>query len=151
VVPGRTSLYPQLPLLPDTVLTRVLDLGPLSVNIVWRLTGGMTLGLAWYLLIHHFLKAPWWSALFAVLLLADSGVLGCTLFARQAMNVLSYLSGKYERGSLPEHARLMGQWRLATPALTMAYLLAHLWLVSRARERPEDRARVVLAGISFGL
>ena len=40
--------------------------------------------------------------------------------------------------------------RVATPALTLAYLLLNLWLVTRARQTPTWRS-FILSGVSFGL
>lgn len=146
---GGASLYRQLPLLPGVWIAWMLGLGPLTMDLVWRILAGVSIPLAWYILAHHYVERRWVVVVMIAILLADGGILGSSLLVRQAINVAKVASGRpgelFTR--LPTIHR---EWRIGTPALTMAYLVLHIWLVARARLRP-SWFRLSLSGLSFGL
>ena len=144
---GGTSLFRQLPLLPGVWLARAFNLGPLGINICWRVLGGLSLGAAWYVLVRQFVRDRWLAAALTAILLADRGLLGAGLVFRQVQGFARLLSGN---PWIVQAAYLHPAWRLASPALTMAFLLLHIWLVTRARLSP-TRLWLILSGISFGL
>jgi hypothetical protein len=148
VVEGGASLYRQLPLLPGVWMARALGLGPLGMDLCWRAMAGLGVGLMWYLLLRHYVDRRWLAALLATVLLVDCGLLGANLLLRQAATLAEILR-RGTRTTL-EMRLIHRQWRVATPALTMPYLLLHLWLTARARARPAP-ARLLLAGLGFGL
>jgi len=80
-------------------------------------------------------------------MLVDVGLLSAGLFFRQVQVFTSVLTGS---PNLVVGDFVHSEWRVATPALTMAYLLLNLWLVTRARQTP-TRCSLVLSGVSFGL
>jgi hypothetical protein len=80
-------------------------------------------------------------------LLADVGMLSTGLFFRQMQASLAMLR---QSPNLVPGDFLHSEWRFATPALTMAFFLLNLWLVTRARQIPTRRA-LALSGLSFGL
>jgi hypothetical protein len=147
LVSGGTSLFPQLPLLPGVWMSWLLDLGPGGIDVCWRIISGVGLALSWYLLIRQAVPNQWIAASATSILLVDCGLLGCGLIFRQVQAFARMLA---HSPRLIEGAFLHAQWRVATPALTMAYLLLNLWLVTRARQSA-TWTRLVLSGVSFGL
>ena len=147
LVSGGVSLFRQLPLLPGVWMAWVLGLGPLGIDVCWRLLGGFSLAVTWYLLIRQSVPRPWIAAALAIIMLVDVGLLSAGLFFRQ----VQFFSSVLTRGFNPLAGDFVHpEWRVATPALTMAYLLFNLWLVARARQTPTRRS-LVLSGVSFGL
>jgi hypothetical protein len=147
LVSGGVSLFRQLPLLPGVWMAWVLGLGPLGIDVCWRILAGLSLAATWYLLIRHFVPRPWIAAALAIVLMVDVGLLSTGLFFRQVQVFSAMLEGSPNpTGGDFIHV----EWRVATPALTMAYLLLNLWLVTRARQTPTRRS-LVLSGVSFGL
>jgi len=141
------SLFRQLPLLPGVWMAWVLGLGPLGIDVCWRILGGFSLAVTWYLLIRQSVPRPWIAAALAIVMLVDVGLLSAGLFFRQVQVLSSVLTGSFN----PVVGDFVhSEWRVATPALTMAYLLFNLWLVTRARQTPTRRS-LVLSGVSFGL
>ena len=82
-----------------------------------------------------------------LVLLSDIGLLATGLFFRQLQATMALLR---QSSNLMDGDFLHSEWRVATPALTMAFFLLNLWLVTRARQMPTRRS-LVLAGLSFGL
>ncbi len=147
LVSGGASLFRQLPLLPGVWLAWASGGGPLAIDLWWRILSGLSLGITWYLLVRQVLPRPWIAAALTVILLVDAGLLSCGLFFRQAQATAAVLGGSSNpTGGDFFHA----EWRVATPALTMAYLLLNLWLVVRARQSPTTWS-LALAGLSYGL
>lgn len=147
LVSGGASLFRQLPLLPGVWLAWASGGGPLAIDLWWRILSGLSLGITWYLLVRQVLPRPWIAAALTVILLVDAGLLSCGLFFRQAQATAAVLGGSSNpTGGDFFHA----EWRVATPALTMAYLLLNLWLVVRAHQSPTTWS-LALAGLSYGL
>src|SRR5579864_706578 len=67
-VAGGATIYPWLLFGPGIVVARVLGLGPLAINLVWRAWAGVSIALGWYLIIRHYVGRPWLAAALAVLL-----------------------------------------------------------------------------------
>src|SRR5262249_49632313 len=129
---GGASLFRQLPLLPGVWLAWLLDLGPGGIDNAWRVLGGITLGIAWYVLIRQLTPGRWIAAMLSAILLTDLGLLGSGLFFRQAQSLVRLLRGS---PNLIDGPFLHSEWRVASPALTMVYLLINLWLTIRARQK----------------
>ena len=147
LVSGGVSLFRQLPLLPGVWLAWLLGMGPLGIDVCWRILAGLSLGAAWYFLIRQFVARPWVATCLVLVLLADIGMLSAGLFFRQMQATTAMLR---QSPNLIGGDFLHSEWRVATPALTMAYFLLNLWLVTRARQMPTRRS-LVLSGLSFGL
>ncbi len=147
LVSGGASLFRQLPLLPGIWMAWVLGLGPLGIDVCWRILAGLSLAVTWYLLIRQLVPRPWVAAALVIVMLVDVGLLSAGLFFRQVQVFTSVLTGS---PNLVVGDFVHSEWRVATPALTMAYLLLNLWLVTRARQTP-TRCFLVLSGVSFGL
>jgi hypothetical protein len=145
---GGSSLYRQLPLLPGVLIARAFGIGPIGIDLVWRLLAGASIPLGWYMLARHYIRRPWIVLGVASMLMTDHGVLGGNLLLRQGSTCLKVMRGRLEDLFTAEMIHL--EWRFATPALTMAYYLLHLWLLARAREHP-TRLRLLLSGLGFGL
>ncbi len=94
----------------------------------------MSLGATWYLLVRQFVPKPWVAAAFVMVLLADVGLLSTGLFVRQSQATMAMLA---HSPNLVAGDFLHSEWRVATPALTMAYFLLNLWLVTRAGKLPQ--------------
>ena len=149
VVSEGPTGYPWLQLGPGIVIARVLGLGPARVGFVWRILAGLTLGLAWFLLLRQHLRGPIVAAGVAVLLLGDVGVGFGKLLVRHVPIAVQLASGN--PGDLfATFPQLHTGWRLISPGLSLPFFLAHLALLSRALERP-TRARLAASGIALGL
>jgi hypothetical protein len=142
------SLYKPLPLLPGILASRTLQLGPLGIAFVWRVSAGAIMGLAWYILLRRQLGRTWISVACAIILLTDGGLIGGQLLFRQAINFSKIMAGLGD-SLLAAKPPFHPEWRICTPALTMAYLIVMIWAVSEARNAP-SRLRIVLAGLTFG-
>jgi hypothetical protein len=147
LVSGGTSLFRQLPLLPGVWVATALSLGTVGIDNCWRILAGVSLAVTWYGLIRQFVKSRWIAAGLAIILLSDSGLLGAGILFRQTQAFYRLL---HSSPNLFSGEFLHPEWRVATPALTMAYLLLHLWLVMHARGKPRPVA-VTLSGLSFAL
>jgi hypothetical protein len=143
------SLYKPLPLLPGIWVAKTLQLGPLGIGLVWRITAGATIGLAWYILVRRWVAGPWAAAAFAMILLSDGGLISGHPLFRQATHSAMIMSGRGD-SLLSGSPILHPEWRICTPALTMAYLIVTIWAVSEARN-VSSRGRIALAGLTYGL
>jgi hypothetical protein len=144
---GGASLFRQLPLLPGVWTARLCDLGLGGMDNCWRVIGGVSLGAAWYLLIRQIIPGRKVAVALSSILLTDLGLLGSGLLFRQCQAFLRMLRGSSQ---LIEGPFLHSEWRMATPLLTLSYLVLNLWLTIRARQRPST-SRLVFAGLSLGL
>ena len=150
--PTRTtpapSMYPWAQFVPAILAAKALGLGPMGVSLVWRVWTGLSIGLAWFLVVRHFVKRPWASAAIACALAADVGVFSGHVLLRPLRTVYQSLAlppGPTD-ALYPTHI----QWRLITPGLSFAFLWLHVWLLARARDVP-SRGRLLASGIGFGL
>ncbi len=146
-VSGGVSLYRQLPLLPGVWLAWLMGWGPQGIQALWQVIAGLSCGVMWYFLIRQFVSSRWIATAMTVVLMVDIGLISSVLFLRQALKFAAFLSGKPD---LVLNDFMFQQWRSATPALTMSYLLLNICLVTRARQNP-TRWSLLFAGISYGL
>jgi hypothetical protein len=145
---GGVSLYPWLPILPGEIIAKILHLGPLGINVVWRVWSGVAIALGFYLVVGHYIKRPWINAALAILLLSDRGLRGGRFLIPQLSALWNHV---FSQNPSPLGDRLgMSAWRIGTPGLTLVYLLLHVWLLARARDRP-SWSRLALSGLGFGL
>jgi hypothetical protein len=143
------SLYPWLQIVPATIVTKVLNLGPDKVGIVWRAFAGFFVSLAWYVLFFFLFRSSGWALGATLLCLSDAGYRGGLPLVRHAWLSLKVLSNHgAELFSL--YPQIYVQWRLITPALSLGALILHVLFVLRALEKP-TRARLFCAAASFGL
>jgi hypothetical protein len=142
------SVFPNYQFVPGVLAARALSLGPLGVNLVWRVWAGFSIGLAWFVIARQATGRTSWALAVAMLLIADRGVIAgkpLVLHVRELLKVASNRVGDlYDRGPL------LHQWRLITPGLSLATLLLFVWLVLRARERG-TRGWIIAAGLGLGL
>jgi len=146
---GGTSLYSWLPLAPGILMAKVLCLGPTQINLVWRVWAGLSIGLAWYLLFRHYLERPLIAAACAVFLMGDIGQLSVHLLVRPLW-VSAQIATGHAANLFEIDPRVHTQWRIITPALSLAALLFSTWLLARALARP-SRVRIAWSGLGFGL
>ncbi|MBX6314799.1 MAG: hypothetical protein IRY99_18060 [Isosphaeraceae bacterium] len=151
VVAGGHNIYPWLQLGPGVLVAKVLGLGPLGIHIIWAVWAGLSISLGLFLVINHYLQQPWITAGLTILLLADHGSsIGQPLF-RHMVCLGQWLSAEFGGQSGFDLKSLHNiTFRIANPGLTLIYLLLHLWLIARARERP-TWPRIIAAGLGFGL
>ena len=152
LVSGGVSLFRQLPVLPGIWMAWLFGWGPLGIEAFWHVIAGLSTGAMWYFLIRQFVSSPWIATAMAVVLMVDIGLITSVLFFRQAQVFAAFLSGKPDLfNRWPWQGAFMHpQWRFPTPALTMAYLLLNICLVTRARQNP-TRWSLLFSGISYGL
>jgi hypothetical protein len=143
------SVYQALPLLPGVWLARLLSLPPQWITLVWRCWGGGLAGLGYYWVSRQVGAKPGISIAAAIWSLTDVGMLEFKPLLRLAWVVWQVASG--HPGLLFEsNPMIFRHFRIATPCLTMPYLLLFIGLHVRARAFPTLRRQIV-AGISFGL
>lgn len=155
--------YPWLQMGPAVLTARALGLGPLGVSIVWRAWGGLAMPLMAYFLLEQAMRgAPglagegrrsvrrWVAAGLAALTVSDPGFVGGQPWFRQAQITAQVLSGRIPADLLDNRPQIHREWRVITPAISLPFLLAFAWLLSRAREAP-SRGRIVASGIAYGL
>ena len=148
-VSGGVSMYNTLVFVPGILAAKGLGLGPLGINLAWRALAGLGVALGWYALMRHYLGRPWVAAALAVFMLADVGATKGLPLARTAILAGQMATGR--GGALfDDFPRVQPEWRIITPAMSLAFLLLHLWLLARARDRP-TAARIAAAGAGFGL
>ena len=146
---GDRGMYPASQFVPAIALTRALGWGPERVDLVWRTWAGISLGIGFYLLIRRFVERPWVALALTAALLSDSGMLTANPFWGQARTVLRIATGRGE-SLFDGFPKILTQYRLITPGLSLWALLVHVWLLSQARARP-SAPRIALAGLGFGL
>jgi hypothetical protein len=161
LVAGGATIYPWSQFGPAILIARGLGVGPVAINLIWRTWAGISIGLAWYLVMRFYVGRPWVAAALACLMLSDIGSICGRLLVNQFWYFTMLVTGQSERvmitspvlGTVPIIAGIPGvcpQWRIITPGLSFAFLLLYVWLVARARARP-TWPRLVGAGVGFGL
>src|SRR5207248_719987 len=107
-------------------------------------------GAGFWFVIRAYENDPWLALALAIVLLADAGaVAGWPLVKHAAMVVHVVREGP--RSPYLNYAPiLLPLWRLVTPALSAPFLLLHVGLLARARQRP-TAWRLAASGAGFGL
>jgi hypothetical protein len=146
---GGTSPYPWLQMGPGVLVARLLGLGPLGLDLVWRAWAGLSIAAAWYLLLRQYVRRPEVAAALTAFLLGDIGLVTAQPLYKQALVSARILAGR-PGGLLASYPQIHLQWRIVTPGLSLAYLLVSACLLGRAVARP-SRGRIVAAGLGFGL
>jgi hypothetical protein len=142
-------IFRPLPFLPGVWAAKILDLGPLGINMMWRVIGGAMAGLGWYLLFCQRIPRPWVAACLSLILLSDPGLCQGFPFARHLSRTIQIASASRD-AIFPGGHWMHLEWRVVNPATTMVYLIAVMWAVTRARAVP-TRGRIALAGLTVGL
>jgi polysaccharide biosynthesis protein PslH len=146
---GGTAMYPWLQFLPGILLSKALGLGPMAVSLIWRTWAGLSIALAWYLVVRQYVHGPFWAAGLVVGLLADIGLLTSHLLMRQCEACWQLVSG--QSGELLAHNPMLHtQWRIITPGLSLMFLLIYIWSLSSLRREPSWWRRAC-SGLSLGL
>jgi len=129
---GRVP-YKSTALDPGVTLARWFGLTADHLGIVWRLQGGATAGIGWFLVFHTILGPRRFRSTSAlaltVILLADVGVLD---YRPLIENWLSLLPTG-ESPPNPNPPRPMTNFRLATPGLTQGFLALFIAFAIRTR------------------
>jgi hypothetical protein len=146
---AAVNVYRLLPFLPGVWAAKVLELGPLGINLMWRILAGTLTGLAWYVLVRQRVARPWVAASLAAILLSDPGLCQGVPFVRHASRLLQFAAAAPDTLFSGGHWMHL-EWRVVSPATTMAYLIVLLWAVQRARAVP-TRGRIAFAGLTYGL
>ncbi len=148
-VSGGYCMYPWLQMGPGILIATRLPWGVLGISLVWRFLAGLSIGVAWYVLIRFYTRSRAVAVAIALFLLSDAGLLWARPLILQFKYAWQILSGS---GGylLQERPLIHPEWRIITPGLSMALYLVHLWLMGMARARPSG-SRLLLAGIGFGL
>src|SRR5207249_2805690 len=146
-VTGGASMYPWLQFIPGVVIAKILGLGSISINLVWRIIAGVSVTLGWFVITRHYIKHSWGAGGLTVFLLSDIGLIyGRPLF-RQVMICGQVILGR-PGGLFDALPQVHTQWRIITPSLSLAFLLLYLWLVARSRENP-TWPRLIWSGIGL--
>lgn len=143
------TMYPWIQFAPGILPAYLFHLGPLSIDFFWRAFAGFSLGLGIFLVLWKIIKRPWIAAAGAVWMMTDGGmVTGQPVFQQLVMLARLATAGpNFTVGGEPQMLRL---WRVITPGLSLAYLLAFLFALLHLRESRNRRA-ILFAGVMFGL
>jgi hypothetical protein len=142
------TYYSSFESVPGVVLARGLGLGPLGVNVTWRALGGIAAGLLWYVLLRSHVRSPLLAAGATALMLADAGMLaGQPIYAHAKLSLGIVL----RHGDATEAPlRILPQWRVINPSLSLPWLLLYLCRLHAAVKAPARR-RSCVAGLAFGI
>jgi hypothetical protein len=145
---GGSSIYPWIQFVPAILSAKLFALGPFGISLIWRIWAGLSIGMMWFSVIKLYIRNLWPATIIALIMLSDVGV----LFASPVLRQLGLLGGITTGATdiLSHQPQIHVEWRIITPGLSLAFLLLHVWLLARAREKP-TRNRTVLAGIGYGL
>jgi hypothetical protein len=143
------SIYPWFQFAPGILAAKLLNLSPIFIGMLWRIWAGISVGAAWYLLIRVLIGKTIPALCIALIMLGDIGNLTGQPLLRQFVVPVKMLLG-HANDIFATVPQIHTEWRLMTPALSLAYLLLHILLTSRARRRP-TWGRIVWSGIGFGL
>jgi hypothetical protein len=146
---GGSTIYPWLQFIPGVIITKLLDLNPLYINIIWRLWAGISIPIAWYLVTRSYLKNSWLSLGSTIILMTDIEMLSSWLVSKHFITVSKVALG-IPGTLLEKNPQLLDQWRIITPGMSLAYLLIYVWLFHLALSKP-TRIRILLAAASLGL
>ena len=150
VFAGETvNVYRLLPFLPGVWAAKLFELGPLGINLMWRILAGALTGLAWYVLFRQRIAHPWVAASLAAILLSDPGLCQGVPLARHASRLMQFATAAPDT-FFPGGHWMHLEWRVVSPATTMAYLIVVIWAVQRCRAVP-TRGRIAFAGLTYGL
>jgi hypothetical protein len=146
---GGATIYPWLQFMPGILLARLLHVGALEINLVWRVLAGASIALTWFAFFAHYFGKRVLAASLSLFMLADIGLGSGKPLLRQVY--LFTLVATDNPGRWFDISPLITlQWRLITPALSLPYMVLYWWLLARARERSTWR-RLLLAGTSLGV
>jgi glycosyltransferase involved in cell wall biosynthesis len=146
---GGRAMYPWLQFVPGVLIARAFDLGPMTVSLIWRLWAGVSIALAWYLVIRHHVPGAFWTAVVVAALLADCGLLTGHLLIRQWL-VFCQVSSGHGAELLAGKPEIHPEWRIISPGLSLAFLLIYIWSLGQARRQPSGPC-ITIAGLAFGL
>jgi len=149
---GGDTMYPWIQFIPGVLLTKVLGLGTGYINIIWRFWAGLSISIAWFVLVRLYLKNTWLASVIVLILMTDRGMVHGTLLYRylgDIKNILTNTPIHFPTGIEYPYFPLT-QWRLITPGLSLSFLLIHIWSLRFSINRP-NKARILLAGVGYGL
>ena len=148
---GR-SPYRAAPLWPGIAVASAVGSGPWGVGLAWRVWGGATTGLLWFLVFRHWARSSRiLAASAAIFMLAELGALEFRPVVQLMIIAVKVMTGGDSALALFQSKPVIHpQWRIATPCLTLAFLLLHVWLMAKARDQG-GRLRIASAGLSLGL
>jgi hypothetical protein len=142
-------LYSWFQFVPLPHLIGALGGGPDSLNLVWRIAGGLFFGAAAYPLLRSGtsnLPRSGWLALFAtIIFVVDPGAMEGRSFVQALLQLRERLghAGLTVSDDLSQH-----QFRLVTPLTNFPFFLLALWALTRVEKRPWAFAAAILLGIN---
>ncbi|RUR79699.1 hypothetical protein PCC6912_32350 [Chlorogloeopsis fritschii PCC 6912] len=149
VITGGSTVYPWIQLIPGVILAKLFALNPININFIWRIWAGISVSTGWYLVTRVYLKNSWVALGVTVIFMTDIGINSCSLIFNHFITATNIAVGN-TGGLLQTNPKLLDQWRLITPGMSMVYLLVHIWLFRLALTKP-TRNRIILAAASFGV
>ncbi len=146
----QSSMYfSALEFLPGVWIAKLFGLGPLGVNLVWRIFAGITIPLGFYLVIRTYVRNPYLVMGFVLLIIGDSGLMFCRPLLSNLALAIDVATG-HATEELHGYPALTTQWRLITPGMSLGYLLLFVWGLGIAL-RTKSWRWTALAGLLFGL
>lgn len=141
--------FPWLQFVPAIAASRAAGLGPFGVNLIWHLWAAVGLALGIYFVLREYLRSSWVVAGCTTFLLADIGFDTGHPLISQLLAAVHILSGHLQP-LVSNWPPLLQQFRIVDPAIPLPLMLLEIWLLSRARARP-NAFRLALAGLAFAL
>jgi hypothetical protein len=158
---GAATIYDWLQFVPGVLLARGLGWEALDVNLAWRLIAGVSLGVAWFVLLSFLLGRRGLALALTLFILADCGFftarpmlkqLGITayLLTGNTSGIMDAIIGEKTAEIFAAAPTIHRQWRIITPAMSHAYLVVFIYLWMRARKDPA-LWRITFSGLGFGV
>lgn len=140
-------LYSWLQFVPLAKLVGTLGGGPDTLNVVWRLLGGLLFGAASYPIFREGTKgvarSAWVSLFAALIFVADPGLIEGRSFVEPLLQLRQRLGGP--NFSVSDDLSLK-QFRLVTPLTNFPFFLLGLWALAHVRNKGWALAAAVLLG-----
>ena len=148
----QVAASPWLQFMPFVYACRALNLGPMGITVLWRIWAGLAVAVGMYVLMRQFIARPWVAAALAIIAMADVGMIRSRPLIEQAGYTSDLIAGRtiWPAGDDFSSSTINNNWHVTSPAVIFGYLLIHLALLTRARNRP-TRGNILASGVAFGL
>jgi hypothetical protein len=145
---GGVTKYPWIQFIPPVLLAKLFGLDPVHINIIWRTWAGIAIPLGLYAVLITYTKRTWLSFGIAIVLMTDVGMLSATLGYKHFIT-LTQITTNNAGDIFQSLPKLVRQWRIITPGISLPFLLLHIWLLQKAIIKP-SRNHILFASLSLG-
>jgi hypothetical protein len=148
LISGGVTKYPWIQFIPPVLLAKLLGIAPVHINIIWRIWAGITMPLGFYAVTRLYTKNTWVALCASIFLMTDIGVFSATLGYKHFITA-SQIATDNAKEIFQTYPKLMTQWRIISPGISVPFLLLHIYLLQRANLKP-SRDRIFWAALGLG-